>query len=424
MRRIYLIPGAIAALTVLTGVPAWMRRELPDTPRSANADVLLPGEAVVVQGVVPPSTTLDALLRGQGLADDAVAPVVEAVSRVFDPRRLRSRQPFELERGFDGRFRRFDYEIDNDAVLRVGAPTGPSGALNAEVLPIPVTMQSASAAAEVTRDASSLFAAMKAAGEGDELAVAMASIFSGEIDFNSEVQLGDRLAVAFERRQREGRPSTYGEIRAAEFSMIEGRTVRAVRFTTPDGRPAYYDEQGRSLKRMFLKSPLKFEPRVTSGFSMRRMHPVLHTSRAHRGVDYGAPTGAPVVAVASGAVMSATYDDSNGRMVRLRHTSGYQTDYLHLSRFAPGIRAGGHVDQGEVIGYVGSSGLATGPHLHFGLTKNGAFVNPIAEHRNMPPGEPVPESSMAAFRVVRDKALAELAAAGGASGARLASTRP
>lgn len=154
---------------------------------------------------------------------------------------------------------------------------------------------------------------------------------------------------------------------------------------------------------------------------MSRMHPVLHTSRAHRGVDYGAPTGAPVVAVASGTVVSVTYDGSNGRMVRLRHGSAYQTYYLHLSRFAAGIRAGGHVDQGDVIGYVGSTGLATGPHLHFGLTKNGAFVNPIAEHRKMPPGEPIPESSMAAFGAVRDKALSELAAAARRSPAKTAS---
>jgi murein DD-endopeptidase MepM/ murein hydrolase activator NlpD len=423
MRRIYLIPGAIVALIILTGVPAWMRSEAPATPRSANTDVVLPVESVVVQDVVPPNTTLDLLLRKQGLISDAAAAVVEAASRVFDPRRLRSRQPFELERSFDGAFRRFEYEIDADAFLRVAATEG-SEPLRAEVLPIPVTVQHAAASAEVTREASSLFAAMKAAGEGDELAIAMATVLSGEIDFNSEVQLGDRLAVAFERRQREGRPSTYGEISAAEFSMSEeGRTVRAIRFTTPDGRAGYYDEQGRSLKRMFLKSPLKFEPRVTSGFSMSRMHPVLHTSRAHRGVDYGAPTGAPVVAVASGSVVSVTQDGSNGRMVRLRHGGGYQTNYLHLSRFAAGIRAGGHVDQGDLIGYVGSSGLATGPHLHFGLTKNGAFVNPIAEHRKMPPGEPVPESSLAAFGDVRDKALAELAAAGNARAARLAASR-
>jgi murein DD-endopeptidase MepM/ murein hydrolase activator NlpD len=141
------------------------------------------------------------------------------------------------------------------------------------------------------------------------------------------------------------------------------------------------------------------------------MHPVLHVNRAHRGVDYGAPQGSPVVAVASGAVVSATYDGTNGRMVRLRHSGGYESYYLHLSAFASGVRAGARLDQSEVIGYVGASGLATGPHLHYGLRKNGVFVNPLVEHRNMPPGAPVPEAAMEAFRAVRDRGLAQLSAA-------------
>jgi murein DD-endopeptidase MepM/ murein hydrolase activator NlpD len=187
--------------------------------------------------------------------------------------------------------------------------------------------------------------------------------------------------------------------------------LRAIRFTVPGGMPAYYDEQGRSLRRFFLKSPLEFEPRVTSGFSMSRMHPVLHVSRAHRGVDYGAPTGAPVVAVAPGTVVSASYDAANGRMVRVRHASGYESYYLHLSAFAKGIHAGARVDQGQRLGFVGASGLATGPHLHYGLTKNGTFVNPIIEHRHMPPGEPIPAGAMTAFAAVRDRELAALATA-------------
>jgi murein DD-endopeptidase MepM/ murein hydrolase activator NlpD len=175
--------------------------------------------------------------------------------------------------------------------------------------------------------------------------------------------------------------------------------------------PSYYDELGRSLRRFFLKSPLEFEPRVTSGFSLSRMHPVLHVSRAHRGVDYGAPTGAPVVSVAPGTVVSASYDAANGRMVRVHHASGYESYYLHLSAFATGIRAGVHVNQGQRVGFVGSSGLATGPHLHYGLTKNGTFVNPLLEHKNMPPGEPIPASAMLEFAAVRDRELAALATA-------------
>jgi murein DD-endopeptidase MepM/ murein hydrolase activator NlpD len=214
--------------------------------------------------------------------------------------------------------------------------------------------------------------------------------------------------VTFERFTREGgRPASYGEISGARFEN-DGRVLQAFRFTVPGGKPDYYDEQGRSLRRFFLRSPLKFVPRVTSGFSARRMHPVLHTARAHRGVDYAAPPGAPVVSIAAGRVISATFDNANGRMVRVRHTSGYESFYLHLSAFAPGIRAGASVSQGEMVGRVGSTGLATGPHLHYGLKKNGVFVNPLREHQNLPPGDPVPASSMAAFQAERDQARAAL----------------
>ena len=206
---------------------------------------------------------------------------------------------------------------------------------------------------------------------------------------------------------------TYGAIHAAEF-VNSGRVLRAFRFNGPDGKPAYYDEQGRSLRRFFLKSPLKFEPRITSRFARSRLHPVLGTARAHRGVDYGAPTGAPVVAVSSGTVLGATYDNANGRMVRVRHASGYVSYYLHLSAFAEGIRAGAHVAQGQTVGLVGSTGLATGPHLHYGLQKNGQWVDPIREHSNMPPGDPIPPSAMPAFIAMRDKAIAELQGGNGA----------
>jgi murein DD-endopeptidase MepM/ murein hydrolase activator NlpD len=235
----------------------------------------------------------------------------------------------------------------------------------------------------------------------------MAEIFSGEIDFNTELQPDDSFLVAFERFRREGRPNSYGVITAVEFHN-DGRVLRAVRFTPRGGKPDYYDEQGRSVRRFFLRSPLKFEPRITSGFSASRMHPILHTTRAHRGVDYAAPTGAPVVAVASGTVVSATYDSSNGRMVRIRHASGYESYYLHLSGFGTGIRAGARVDQGQTVGFVGQTGLATGPHLHYGLTRGGVFVNPLREHRNLAPGEPLAVGEMEAFRAERDKALAAL----------------
>ena len=196
-----------------------------------------------------------------------------------------------------------------------------------------------------------------------------------------------------------------GTVLAAEYQN-DGRLVRAIRFTPPGTDQAgYYDDQGRSLKRFFLRSPLAFEPRITSGFSKRRFHPVTGGFRPHLGVDYGAPTGTPVLSVADGRVVSATTGSANGRMVRLQHTGGYQTYYLHLSAFGAGIRAGARVTQGQVIGKVGSSGLATGPHLDYRVRKDGTFVNPLTEHRKMPPGDPIPASAMAAFEVERDRGI-------------------
>jgi len=379
-------------------------------PSVPGHDVFLTPDTTLIRGLVAQRTTLDAMLRDYGLAADVVGTVVEAARAVFDPRRLRSSQPFLLERTLEGGLRHFEYEIDADSYLRVTPIAFGADELRAEVLPIPKTLEHAVAAGAIDGSTPSLFQAMEAAGENAELTIALAQIFSGEIDFNTEVQPGDRFALAFEGVVREDGPPTYGAITAAEFDN-DGRRVRGVRFTAPGGKADYFDEQGRSLRRFFLRSPLKFEPRITSRYSLRRLHPVLQTTQAHRGVDYGAPTGAPVVAVANGTVMSATYDDVNGRMVRVRHASGYDSAYLHLSAFAPGIRRGVRVDQGQTIGAVGSTGLATGPHLHYGLQKNGTWVDPLREQRNMPPGDPVPAAAMEAFRAVRDEALEQLAAA-------------
>jgi murein DD-endopeptidase MepM/ murein hydrolase activator NlpD len=376
-------------------------------PRVSGADVYLRSDTTEIRGVVPARSTLDSMLRAHGVAASTVGEVVAAARVVFDPRRLRSLQPFLLERTTDGLLRLFEYEINDDSFLRITRSPDADDRLRAEVLPIPKTLEQATASGEIGDATPSLFQSIDAAGERPELAVALAEVFAGEIDFNSDLQPGDRYAVTFERFCRDGRPDSYGVITAARFEN-DGRVLQAFRFTTPGAKPDYYDEGGRSLRRFFLRSPLKFVPQVTSGFSARRMHPVLHTARAHRGVDYAAPSGAPVVAIAAGRIVSASFDRANGRMVRLRHSSGYESYYLHLSSFARGIKAGASIGQGEMVGRVGATGLATGPHLHYGLKKNGVFVNPLLEHRNLPPGEPVPHSAMAAFQAERDRALAAL----------------
>jgi murein DD-endopeptidase MepM/ murein hydrolase activator NlpD len=240
--------------------------------------------------------------------------------------------------------------------------------------------------------------------------MALAEVFSGDVDFNNDIQRGDEFAALFERVLREGQPGGYGTVIAAEL-VNDGRRLRAFRFS-PNGDPkraGYYDENGRSLKRFFLRSPLRFVPRITSRFSRRRLHPIFRTYRPHLGVDYGAPTGAPVISVADGVVVSTTYDRANGRMVRIRHARGYESYYLHLSSFASGVRAGARVQQGQLIGRVGATGSATGPHLDYRLRRNGVFVNPLTEHRRFPPGDPIPPKLMTAFVAERDAALARLA---------------
>jgi len=242
-------------------------------------------------------------------------------------------------------------------------------------------------------------------GENIQLAMALADVFGGQIDFNSDLKQGDRFELLFEKSTREGQFAGYGNILAAAF-VADGKTHQAIRWVNPDtGKAAYYDEEGRSLKRFFLISPLKFEPRVTSRFSRQRLHPVYHTMRAHLGVDYAAPYGSAVVAVAAGTVVSAGWAGAGGKQVRIRHDRGIETYYLHLSSFAPGIRTGASVDQNQIIGRVGSTGAATGPHLDFRLLKNGVFVDPVSERRRQPPGDPIQPAHRSAFLAARDLML-------------------
>ena len=260
----------------------------------------------------------------------------------------------------------------------------------------------------IDQEHTSLVASLNAGGENVLLGIKMAEVFGGEIDFNTELRQGDRFDVLFEKVYREDEFSGYGDVVAAEFHN-DGRRVQAFRFEVPgDDEALYYDEEGRSLKRQFLRSPFRFEPRVTSRFSHRRLHPVLGVHRPHLGVDYGAPTGTPVIAVATGTVVSASRSGGSGNMVRLRHRNGYETYYLHLSSFAKGMKPGARVVQGQMIGRVGSTGLSTGPHLDYRLRKNGSFVNPLLEHRKLPPGDPVPDEHLEAFQASRDRALARL----------------
>ena len=369
-----------------------------------GSDIFLRPDTRVIDAIVPRNATLAGLLS-EYAADGAITTrVIDAVRPVFDPRRIRVGNSYRVVINDDGSLRHFEYHVDNDQFLRVSSRRD-GDAFNAELVPYVKERVEIALLGGIDEQHSSLVAALDGAGENVNLAILMADVFSGEIDFNNDLRRGDRFEVLFEKYFRENEFAGYGDVVAAEF-LNDGRRVQAFRFQVPGADDAlYYDEEGRSVKRLFLRSPFRFEPRITSRFSYRRLHPVLGTHRAHLGVDYGAPTGTPVIAVANGTVVSADRSGGSGNMVRLRHTNGYETYYLHLSSFAKGTRRGARVVQGQMIGRVGSTGLSTGPHLDFRMRNNGTFVNPLLEHRKLPPGDPVPEEHLAAFHEVRDQAL-------------------
>jgi murein DD-endopeptidase MepM/ murein hydrolase activator NlpD len=385
-------------------------RPAPDPERPLRRDLFLTVDTETIEARVPARATLDGLLRRHALRGDLVGPIVEAARGAFNPRTLKANHPYRLVRTLDGLLRVFEYHIDGDRFLRIVSPDrARPAALDVQVIPYEKRVEIAAARGAIDAAHSSIVAAMDATGETVQLAMALAAIFSGEVDFESDLQPGDRFELLFEKVYREGEFTGYGEILAAEL-VNEDRALRAFRFAA-GGRVGYYDDAGRSLRRFFLKSPLKFEPRITSRFSYRRLHPVHGDYRPHLGVDYGAPQGAMVVAVASGTVVFAGTNGGSGRMVRVRHANGYESYYLHLSSFAKGIRAGARVDQGQLVGRVGASGTATGPHLDYRLRRRGVFVNPLLEHKRLPPGEPIPPAYREAFAVVRDRALGELSKA-------------
>jgi murein DD-endopeptidase MepM/ murein hydrolase activator NlpD len=394
-----------AALGLLViGVPSALRMVSAADPAETariSHDVALTKDSDFLTGYIPARATIADLFEHHMVQDADTPVLVSSIASAIDVRKLRAGQPYALDRLLDGRVRHFEYEIDADRRLLVerasldGAPR-----FIASVERIPKQTTVVTIESDINHETNSLSAAIDKAGERIELALGMAEVFSGEIDFNSDLQPGDHFRVLVERNTREGKLSGYGAILAAEF-LNDDRTFKAIRFTPDGGSPAYFDENGRSLKRFFLKSPLKFEPRVTSAFSTARKHPILGYSRAHNGVDYHAPSGAPVASVAPGVVISAGWTNGGGRTVKVRHPNGYETEYMHLSAIA--THAGAHVAQGELLGRVGMTGLATGPHLHYGLKKNGRYVNPVIEHRNMPPGEPVAPSLMNVFVTERDR---------------------
>ncbi|MGZ6133400.1 MAG: M23 family metallopeptidase, partial [Myxococcaceae bacterium] len=313
--------------------------------------------------------------------------VIGALQGVFDFRKSRVGDQLRLVLR-DGELEHLDYRqspVDEWQVRRDGER------YVASKREIEVETQVSRVELEVS---SSLYDAALTAGEDPTIAMALADVFAWDIDFYVDVRKGDRVRCLVEKVLSKGRLLRYGEVLAAEYRGESVGTKRVFRWQLPDGEWSYFQEDGTSARKAFLKSPLKFA-HVTSRFGMR-FHPVLEYLKAHQGVDYAAAVGTPVWSVADGTVTVAGNSGAGGNTVCVRHRNGFETCYLHLSSYGAGVRSGSRIAQKQIIGYSGNTGRTTGPHLHFAMKRNGAFVNPL--NQKFPRSEPVPPTLLARFR--------------------------
>lgn len=350
----------------------------------------------VEQGLIRPGDTISALLGGH-LTPQQIHSLAQQSKAVFPLTRISAGQPYELST-VDGQFEAFVYDIDREEQLHIRIVND-----RFQVETVPITYQVHVEQVEgVIR--SSLFEAVSEIGEEADLAIGLSDIFAWDIDFIRDIRKDDSFQALVERRYRDGEPAGYGRILAAEF-VNQGKLYRALWFRDGERSAAYYDPEGNSLRKAFLKAPLAFS-RISSGFSTRRFHPITKNWKSHPAIDYAAPTGTPIKTVGDGVVVEKGYTSGNGNYVKVRHNSIYSTLYLHMSRFARGLQKGKRISQGDVIGYVGSTGLATGPHLCFRMYKNGTPVNPL--HQRSTPSQPVSPQHLAEFRELTSPLLARL----------------
>lgn len=316
----------------------------------------------VITGTIHTGETMATLL-GDWLSTNELHDLCQATHRVFDLKKLREGQDYKITI-INNTLVRFEYVANKTHYLEVDLD---EGAFVAAYKPFTYEVKAATLHGTIRTT-------LCDAVGSEALAVRLTNIFGWEIDFARDLREGDSFSVYVEKRYHEDEFLGYGNILAAELN-VRGKRYDAYRFQHADKSFDYYSSNGKSLGHFFLKTPVAFT-RISSGFSLSRYHPITKTNKPHYGVDYAAPTGTPIYALGAGKLTQVEQNNASGRFVRIDHGNGYETAYLHMSRFARGMRAGKRVSQGELIGYVGQTGLATGPHLCFRMKKNGKPVDP------------------------------------------------
>ena len=401
----------VAALAVAAGVFIWLRGgkgsdDAAPATETAQEEEIAPADPMgfprdqyeCVEGKIAGGSYFGKLMNSDLGVPMARVNRLAAADSVFDVRKMRAGNAYRAYYTRDS-LRRLDYVVyDENRVSSI--------VFRVDTLPMvwrynrPVEIRRMAADATIE---SSLWNDMQKAGASPLVILSLSDIYAWTVDFFG-IQPGDRFRVLYDERVCEGEVIAIDTVRYAEY--IRGENVMpAIMFNQKDTGNVYWNEKGESLRRAFLKAPLEFK-RISSTFTMHRKHPVHGDVRPHTGVDYAAPTGTPVHAVGDGTVISVGWGGGGGNTVKIRHNSVYTSAYLHLSKYGPGIKAGVRVTQGQVIGYVGMTGTATGPHLDYRVWKNGTPINPLT--MEAPPAVPIREEYKAALDSVRLLYRAEL----------------
>ncbi|HPH66120.1 MAG TPA: peptidoglycan DD-metalloendopeptidase family protein [Kofleriaceae bacterium] len=359
------------------------------------------GNPNLIDAKVGKGDSLGRILKRSGLGPAEADEVIRALSGVLDFKSIRAGQAYRIERGTDGRVRLFELVISK--VHKVRAERDDKGTLVAKDDQQQTRIELKEFGGRID---SSLYAAIKSTGEDPSLVAFFVDVFAYDIDFYNDTHEGDEFRVVVEKEFKDQEFLRYRRILAAQYSGRAGNFT--VYHFSSDGKAGrYYDESGESVEKSFLKTPLKFA-RMSSGFDRKRFHPVLHTVKAHLGVDYAAPTGTPVWSASPGVITQRGVAGGAGNMVTVKHDNGLETLYMHLSKFASGQKVGDRIDAKTVVGFVGATGLATGPHLHFGVKKHGEFVDPSRLEPTRGPA--VPSAYKAEYLAAAAKLKSRLAA--------------
>jgi murein DD-endopeptidase MepM/ murein hydrolase activator NlpD len=398
---LWVLGFVLAVGVAVDGYALRQRREVEKEFQNQATLARAEAERIRAQVVLPTASKLPAgqnfamALQKIGLSSEEAGEATAAAQRAFNLRQLRAGNMLVVGRSVVGDLREINYRIDPDRMLHIVPATE---GFSAEVQAIPSHTEVDVVSGELE---DSLFNAVEDAGESPELAMRLAQIFAYDLDFYTDPRKGDTFRMLIEKKKyTSGQTAGYGRILAAEYDN-GGKKYQALLFHDDQGQTAYYAADGKSLQKAFLRSPLKFAAPITSHFSKARFHPILKVYRPHLGTDYAAPIGTPVQTIGSGRVEFAGRKGGDGNMVKIAHSQGYETMYLHLSKIL--VHEGEHVEIGRTIGLVGMTGLATGPHLDFRIEQRGQFLN--FEGLGLPPSDPVSKKNWAAFAVLREQWL-------------------